>query len=96
MSTPIAPPCRAGHVRGPWAPERADGRRFSRGRAGRPGGQPGQADAAQRRIALQALFERMDIDDEGHVGAGGLVPREWAKQAFGALVWAWRRCYHDP
>ena len=44
----------------------------------------------QRRIAIQALFERIDIDDEGHIGAGGLVPREWAKGAFGTLVWAWR------
>lgn len=42
----------------------------------------------QRNLALQTMFEKMEINRAGEITQ--IVPKPWARAAFGELVWAWR------
>ncbi len=42
----------------------------------------------QRIHALRALFESIELSDQ--MGILRITPREWARHAFGELVWAWK------
>jgi DNA invertase Pin-like site-specific DNA recombinase len=42
----------------------------------------------QRNLAMQAMFEKMEINQAGEITQ--IVPKAWARAAFGELVWAWK------